>query len=82
MSFEINRAHKWMENIENDITGQLELDIAAHYGVEELSELSEDNIAELDAYADELSEDGYLSIFGMCIRNITSWWENENYDDD
>ena len=80
--FEVVKPYKWMENIEREVTDNLWEDISAHFGVEEITELTEDQVQELEDYWDEIEDDRYLSMISMGVRNIISWWENEaNVDD-
>jgi len=74
MAFVWNRAHKWEENIERDVTdGLIEL-IQEHYGVDEVYELSEDQIDEVMVFRDELSEYSPLQI---AFSNVYNYWESE-----
>ena len=67
-----NRHHKWEENIEREVTdGLIEL-IQEQYGVDEVSELSEDQINEVMAFRDELSE---YSPLQWAFSNVYSYWE-------
>ena len=81
MTFDVPKIHKWAENIENTLTEWAEEAIQEHYGVESMSELDEDQIAEIQAFVDDADESWYDWV---CIgfKNVINWWENENYDDD
>jgi len=78
----ITKPHKWMENLENSITDDIWYDIREHFGVEEITDLGDDQIAEIQEYLSEIEDDDYLMIFQIAIRNIINWWENESYVDD
>ena len=75
MAFEWNRIHKWEENYERDITDDVRTQICDHYGVEEIIELTEDQINEVQAYREELSE---YSVMQWGFSNIYAEWEMEN----
>ena len=49
MAFEWPRSHKWEENIEREVTEGLEELIFEQYDVEEISELTEEQIDEIMA---------------------------------
>lgn len=78
----ITKPYKWMENLENSITDDIWEDIRSHFGVEEITDLGDDQIAEIQDFLDKIEDDNYLMIFSMAIRNIINWWENESYVDD
>lgn len=80
--YRVAKPYKWIENIEREVTDGLWDDISEHFGVEEISELTEDNIEELEAYHTEIHEDGYLDLISIGIRNIINWWEMESDDND
>lgn len=72
MAFVWNRYHKWEENIEQEVTdGLIEL-IQEQYSVDEVSDLSEDQINEVMAFRDELSE---YSPLQWAFSNVYSYWE-------
>ena len=81
MSFDVPKIHKWAENIENTLTEWAEESIQEHYGVDEMSELDADQIAEIQEFVDG-SEDTWYDWVCIGFRNVINWWENENYDDD
>lgn len=75
MAFEWPRSHKWEENIEREVTDGLRELIYEQYGVDEVSELTEDQIDEVMAYRDELSE---YSPLQWAFSNVYSEWEMDN----
>lgn len=80
MSFEVPKIHKWAENIEHTLTEWAESEIQEFYGVDEMSELTEEQINEIQEFVDEAEESWYNWV---CVgfRNVISWWENEReYD--
>ncbi|MDA7701843.1 hypothetical protein N8864_05325 [Gammaproteobacteria bacterium] len=81
-TYKLGRPYKWIENIEREVTDELWEDIKGFFGVEEVTDLTEDNINEIQAYRDEIEDDGYLDILRMGLGNIINWWENETHVDD
>lgn len=75
MAFEWGRIHKWEENYERDITEDVRTQICEHYNVEEITDLTEEQINEVQAYRDELNE---YSVMQWGFSNIYSEWEMEN----
>jgi hypothetical protein len=75
MSFEWNRIHKWEENYERDITDDVRTQVCEHYDVEEITELTEEQINEVQAFRDDLNE---YSVMQWGFSNIYSEWEMEN----
>ena len=81
MSFDIPRVHKWEENIEREVTDELYSYVCEHYGVDEIADLSEEQINEVESYRDnDLNEYSPLQIgFSNIIQNWESeTWEREN----
>jgi len=74
MAFEWPRSHKWEENIEREVTDGLYELIFEQYDIEEISELTEEQIDEIMAYRDELNE---YSPLQWAFGNIYSMWESE-----
>lgn len=81
-TYKLGRPYKWIENIEREVTDELWEDIMGHFDIEEVTDLTEDNINEIQAYRDEIEDDGYLDILSMGLGNIINWWENETHVDD
>ena len=77
MAFSWPRSHKWEENIEHEVTDGLRELIYEQYGVDEVSELTEEQIDEVMAYRDELSE---YSPLQWAFSNVYSEWEMDNED--
>ena len=75
MAFNWPRSHKWEENIEHEVTDGLRELIYEQYGVDEVSELTEEQIDEVMAYRDELSE---YSPLQWAFSNVYSEWEMDN----
>jgi len=76
MAFEWGRIHKWEENIEREVTDAVRDYVVEFYGVEELAELTQEQIDEVMAFRDELNE---YSPMQWGFSNIYMEWENENW---
>ena len=50
MAFEWNRIHKWEENIEREVTDAVYEYVCEYYEVDDISELSEEQIAQVEGY--------------------------------
>jgi hypothetical protein len=75
MSFTWPRSHKWEENIEREVTdGLIEL-LQEQYGIEEVHELTEEQVNEVMAFREELSE---YSPLQWAFSNVYNQWEMEN----
>ena len=77
MSFDIPRVHKWEENIEREVTDELYSYVCEWFGVEEIGELTDDQIQEVEAYRDDLNEYSPLQIG---FSNIINHWESESWE--
>lgn len=75
MAFDWPRSHKWEENIEREVTDGLTELIQEQYGVEEIHELTEEQINEVIAFREELSE---YSPLQWAFSNVYNQWEMEN----
>jgi len=75
MAFEWGRIYKWEENYERDITEDVRTQVCEHYGVGEITELTEEQMNEVQAFRDELNE---YSVMQWGFSNIYSEWEMEN----
>ena len=71
MAFEWNRNHKHEEQIEQDIYSRVNDQIIEHYGVEEIYNLTSEQIEELQKFADELGE--YNVMYRGFIDCINAW---------
>lgn len=78
MSYDYPRIHKAEENIEHQVTEWVSEHVCEFFGVEEISELTEDQIAEVEAFRNELNE---YSPMQIGYSNILGQWEMENYDE-
>ena len=80
MSFEWNRIHKWAENHERNITDDVYEYVCEHYGIDNVEELDGDQLAEIEAYREELHDYSVMQIgFSNLISHVdTVLWEKEN----
>ena len=80
MSFEWNRIHKWEENIERNVTDSVYEYVCEHYSIDDVEELTEEQLAEVEAFRDELNEYSLMQIgFSNLINHVESiHWEKEN----
>ena len=76
MSFTWDRMYKWEENYQRDIDNDVEEYVLEHYGVEEVAELTQEQIDELVAFADE----NEYSIMRGGFYTLMNRWEDENYE--
>ena len=56
MSFEWYKIYKHENNIESDVTERVYNYVCEYYGLENIEELTEEQIEEVRAFADELNE--------------------------
>ena len=78
MAFEWNRIHKHEDNIESDVTDRVFEYVFEYYGVEELSELTQEQISQIEDFRDKLNE---FSVMQIGFSNLINQWENENDED-
>jgi hypothetical protein len=80
MSFEWNRMYKWEENHERNITEDVYEYVCEHYGIDEVEELNGDQLAEIEAFREELNDYSVMQIgFSNLINHMdTVLWEKEN----
>ena len=78
MAFEWPRMYKWEERIEEQVTDTVYEYVFEHYGVSELTELTEEQISEVEEFRDnELSE---YSPFAIGFSNLINMHESEMYE--
>ena len=80
MSFDWPRIHKWEENVERDVTDSVYEYVCEHYGIEEVDELTPEQLTEVEAFRDELNE---YSVMQIGFSNLINYmedvhWEKEN----
>ena len=77
MSFKWPRIHKWEERIESDVTDSVYEYVMEHYGVDEIVELTEEQIKEVEDFRDELNE---YSPMQWGFSNLINHWESETWE--
>jgi hypothetical protein len=80
MSFEWHRTHKILEWVEREMTECVEQYVLEHYGLEEIHELTEEQISELETFRDEELQEYHPLQMGF--SNIISYWENYEPEED
>ena len=76
MAFEWNRIHKWEDNHERNITDDVLEYVLEAYGVSEVGELTEEQIAEIEEFRNtEISE---YSVMQIGFSNLLSDWDFAN----
>jgi len=79
MSFEWPRMHKWEENIEREVTDGVEEHVMEHYSVDDIANLTKEQIAEIQTWREEhVSE---YSPMNWGFSNVYHRWEEENYEE-
>jgi len=79
MSFEWRRIHKWEDNIESQVTESVYDYVFEYYGVTEVTELTEDQIKEIEDFRDELNE---YSPMQWGFSNLINNWESEKWEEE
>lgn len=74
MSFEWPRIHKWEDNILREIDESVQEYVFEFYGVEEIEELTEEQIEEL---RDFIEGDHENSIMSSGFYTLINWWESQ-----
>ena len=77
MTFEWHKLYKHEENIESDVTDRVFEYVCEYYNVEEITDLTEEQISEIDAFRDKLNE---FSVMQIGFSNLVNQWESENYE--
>ena len=80
MAFEWHRMHKWEENIERDVTEALEEQICEHYGVDDVLELTAEQMDEVRAFREEYVSE--YSPMNWGFSNVIMRYEDENYEEE
>tara|TARA_B100001057_G_C22781696_1_gene923913 strand:+ start:73 stop:330 length:258 start_codon:yes stop_codon:yes gene_type:complete len=79
MAFEWHRIHKWEDNIESQVTDSVYEYVLEYYGVEEITDLTQEQIEEISGFREELND---YSPMQWGFSNLVNNWENEQYEDD
>ena len=74
MSFEWPKMYKWEENVERTINDDVEQYVLEYYGVEEVTDLTKDQISELHAYCEGFE---WQFLFSIGFQNVINMWESE-----
>ena len=79
MAFEWYKMYKVEENLEREVTDAVYHRVCEHYGVDEVEELTEEQIDEIRAFYNEMNE-----YSPMCIgfSNLINHWESENWEEE
>ena len=80
MAFEWPRMHKWEENIERDVTEALEEQICEQYSVEDVLELTSEQMDEVRAFREEYVSE--YSPMNWGFSNVIMRYEDENYEEE
>ena len=79
MSFDWNRIHKHEEQVENDIYDRVSEQICYFYNVEDVADLTIEQMDEVRAFVDnDLSE---YSIMQRGFTDVFNYWEDNQWDD-
>jgi len=76
----VHRPHKMLEWLEGECTDWAHGIIKEHFSIEDTDELSKEQIEEVIAEWELLSDDRSYDFLSMGFRNIISSWENEHDD--
>ena len=79
MSFEWNRIHKWEDNIEREVTDAVYEYVCEYYGLDDVEELTAEQVKELDVYRNETLNE--YSVMQIGFSNLINYWEDANYED-
>jgi len=77
MASEWNRIHKYEDNFEREIIESVDEYVFEYYGVEELEELTDNQVSEIETFASELNE---YSVMQIGINNLMMRYEDVKYD--
>jgi len=76
--FEWHRIHKHEEQVENDIYDRVSEQVCSFYNVEDIAELSEDQIAEIKKWANESLSPN--SIMQQGFFDVFNYWEDNQVE--
>lgn len=79
MAFEWHRIHKWEDNIESQATDAVFDYVMEFYGVEEITNLTQDQIDEVTAFREDLNE---YSPLQWGFTNLVNHWESETWEEE
>ena len=75
MAFEWNDIHGLEENYESKIIDDVEATVTRYYGVDEVTELTREQINEIEHFKTEVLED--WSVMQVGFSSLISWWEGQ-----
>ena len=75
MAFEWNDIHGLEENYESKIIDDVEATVTRYYGVDEVTELSREQINEIEHFKSEVLE--VWSVMQVGFSSLISWWEGQ-----
>lgn len=75
MAFEWRKMYKSEDNIEYQINDIVYDTILSHYEVDEISDLTEENIKEVQSFYDDMNE---YSVMCIGFVNLIGKWEEES----
>lgn len=78
MNYDWPRIHKSEEHYENQINDEVVQHVLDWFGVEEIEELTEDQIGEVGQYAEKLNE---YSVMQCGFSHVIMVWENSQYEE-
>jgi len=76
MSFEWNNMHGLEERIEGEITDSLYEAVCSFYEVDDVIDLTEEQLKEIEAFRDEHVHE--YALVQVAFSNLISWWEGNN----
>lgn len=80
MAFEWNRIHKWEDNIYSQVDEMVQEYVFEYYGVEELTELTEEQIQELEDFRNDPNCISEYSPLQYGFSTLINWWESETWE--
>lgn len=75
MAFEWHKMYKWEENYERNIDVDIEEYVCEQYGVDEISQLTQEQIEEIQAYQEEHVNE--YSVMNGGFYRLYNKWEDE-----
>jgi len=75
VAFEWNDIHGFEENYESKIIDDVEATVTRYYGVDEVTELTREQINEIEHFKTEVLED--WSVMQVGFSSLISWWEGQ-----
>lgn len=75
--FEWHRIHKHEDNIENDVTDRVFEYVCEYYEVEDILDLTEEQISQVQDFRDKLNE---FSVMQIGFSNLIMQWEDNQIE--